>query len=90
MELTRKSPQEESEKELKSLLMKAKEKSEKASLKLNIQNIKIMASGHITSWQIEEEKVQTVTDFTFLSSKITMDSECIHEIKYDCSLEGKL
>ena len=61
----------ESEKELKSLLMKVKEESEKAGLKLNIQKTKIMASGPITSWQIEEEKVEAMTDFIFLGSKIT-------------------
>ena len=71
----------ESEEELKSLLMKVKEESEKAGLKLNIQNAKIMASGPITSWQIDGEKMQTVRDFIFLGSKITEDSECSHEIK---------
>ena len=68
----------ESEEELKSLLMKMKEKNEKAGLKLNIQKTKIMASGPITSWQIDGE---TVTDFIFLGSKITMDGDCTHEIK---------
>ena len=68
----------ESEEELKSLLMKVKEKNEKAGLKLNIQKTKIMASGPITSWQIDGE---TVTDFIFLGSKITMDGDCTHEIK---------
>ena len=71
----------ESEKELKSLLMKVKEQSVKVGLKLNIQKIKIMASGPITSWQIDEETVETVTDFIFLGSKITADGDCSHEIK---------
>src|SRR5574337_597211 len=71
----------ESEEELKSLLMKVKEESEKVSLKLNIQRTKIMASGLITSWQIDEETVQTVADFIFLGSKITADGDCSHEIK---------
>ena len=71
----------ESEEELKSLLMKVKEESEKAGLKLNIQKIKIMASGPITSWQIDGETMETVTDFIFLSSKITADGDCSHEIK---------
>ena len=71
----------ESEEELKSLLMKVKEESEKAGLKLNIQNTKIMASGPITSWQIDGETMETVTDFTFLGSKITPDGDCSHEIK---------
>ena len=71
----------ESEKELKSLLMKLKEESEKAGLKLNIQKIKIMASSPITSWQIELETMETVTDFIFLGSKITEDSDYSHEIK---------
>ena len=71
----------ESEEELKSLLMRVKEESEKAGLKLNIQTTKIIASGPITSWQIEGEKVETVTDFIFLDSKITADSECSHETK---------
>ena len=79
----------ESEEELKSLLMRVKEETEKADLKLNIQKTKIKASGPITSWQIEGEKVEAVTDFIFLGSKITGDSECSHEIKR-CSLEGKL
>ena len=68
-------------KELKSLLMKVKEESEKAGLKLNIQKKKIMASGPITSWQTDGEKVKTVTDFIFLGSKITADGDCSHEIK---------
>ena len=71
---------EESEEELKSLLMKVK-KSEKVGLKLNIQKIKIMASGPITSWQIDGETMETVTDFIFLGSKITADGDCNHEIK---------
>ena len=71
----------ESKEELKSLLMKVKEESEKAGLKLNIQNTEIMASGPITSWQIGGETVETVTDFIFLGSKITADGECSHEIK---------
>ena len=70
----------ESEEELKSLLMKVKEESEKAGLKLNIQKTKIMASGRITSWQIDGETMETVADFTFLGSKITVDSDCSHEI----------
>ena len=68
----------ESEEELKSLLMKVKEESEIASLKLNIQKIKIMASGPITSWQIDGETVETVTDFIFLGSKITAGGDCSH------------
>ena len=71
----------ESEEELKSLLMKVKEESEKVGLKLIIQKIKIMASGPITSWQVEGETVETVTDFMFLSSKITADGDFSHEIK---------
>ena len=71
----------ESEEELKSLLMKVKEDSEKADLKLNIQKTKIMASGPITSWQIDGETMETVTDFIFLDSKITADCDCSHEIK---------
>ena len=78
-----------SEEELKSLLMRVKEESEKAGVKLNIQKTKIMASDPITSWQIDTEKVETVTDFSFLGSKITVDSDCSHEIKR-CSLEEKL
>ena len=80
----------ESEEELKNLLMKVKEESEKASLKLNIQKTKIMVSGPITSWQIDGETMETVTDFTFLGSKITANSDCSHEIKQHCSLEEKL
>ena len=71
----------ESEEELKSLLMKMKEESEKVGLKLNIQKTKIMASGSITSWQIDGETVETVADFIFLGSKITADGDCSHEIK---------
>ena len=71
----------ESEEELKSLFMKVKEESEKVGLKLNIQKTKIMASGPITSWQIDGETVETVADFIFLSSKITADGDCSHEIK---------
>ena len=71
----------ESEEELKSLLMKVKEESGKVGLKLNIQKNKIMASGPITSWQIDGETVETVADFTFLGSKIISDGDCIHEIK---------
>ena len=67
--------------ELKSLLMKVKEKSEKVGLKLNIQKTKIMASGPITSWQIDGETMETVTDFIFLGSKINADGDCSHEIK---------
>ena len=71
----------ESEEELKSLLMKVKKESEKVGLKLNIQKTKIMASGSITSWQIDGKTVETVADFTFLGSKITVDCDCSHEIK---------
>ena len=71
----------ESEEDLKSLLMKVKEKSEKAGLKLNIQKIKIMASGPITSWQTDGKQMQTLTDLIFLGSKITADGDCSHEIK---------
>ena len=67
--------------ELKSLLMKVKEESEKVGLKLNIQKIKIVASGPITSWQIDRERMETVSDFIFLGSKITADGDCSHEIK---------
>ena len=72
---------EESEEELKSLLMKMKEESEKVGLNLNIQETKIMASGPITSWEIDGETVETVSDFIFLDSKITADGDCSHEIK---------
>ena len=71
----------ESENELKGLLMKVKEESEKVDLKLNIQKTKIMASGPMTSWQIDEKTVETVSDFIFGGSKITADGDCIHEIK---------
>ena len=71
----------ESEEELKSLLMRAKEESEKAGLKLNIQKTKIMACGPITSWQIDGGKVETLADFICLGSKIMMDSDCSHEIR---------
>ena len=71
----------ESKEELKSLLMKVKEESEKAGLKFNIQKTKIMASDSITSWQRDEEKTETVTDFIFLGSKITVNSDCSHKIK---------
>ena len=80
----------ESEEELTSLLIKVKEESEKVGLNLNIQKTKIMASGPITSWQIDGETMETVTDFIFLSSKITEDGDCSHEIKRAYSLEGKL
>ena len=80
----------ESEEELKSLLMKAKEKSEKAGLKLNIQKTKIMASGPITSWDIDGEIVETVSDFVVLGSKITADGDSSHEIKRCLLLGGKL
>ena len=78
----------ESEEELKSLLMKVKEESEKVGLKLNIQKTKIMASGPITSWQIDGETVETVSDFIFGGSKITADGDCSHEIK-GCLLLGR-
>ena len=71
----------ESEEDLKSLLMKVKEESEKVGLKLNIQKTKIMASGPINSWQIDGEAMETVTDFTSLGTKITADDDCSHEIK---------
>ena len=79
----------ESKEELKTLLRKVKEESEKPALKLSIQKTKIMASGSITSWQIDGEKVETVRDFIFLGSKITTDGDFSHEIKR-CSLEEKL
>ena len=78
----------ESEEELKSLLMRVKEESEKTALKFNVQKTKIMASSPITSWQIDGEKVEAVTDFVFLGSKITADSDCSHEIKR-CLLLGR-
>ena len=71
----------ESEEELRSLSMKVKEESEKAGLKFNIQKTKIMTSGPITSWQIDEKTMETVTDFMFLGSKVTADGDCSHEIK---------
>ena len=77
-----------SEEELKSLLMKVKEESEKVGLKLNTQKTKIMASGPITSWEIDGETVETVSDFIFLGSKITADGDCSHEIK-TCLLLGR-
>ena len=81
----------ESEEELKSLLMKVKEKSENIGLKLNIQETKIMASSPITSWQIDGETVEAVSDFIFLGSKITADGDCSHlQLKDAYSLEGKL
>ena len=80
----------ESEEELKNLLMKVKEESEKVGLKLNIQKTKIMAPGPITSWQIDGETVETVSDFIFLGSKITEDGDCSQDIKRRYSLEGKL
>ena len=78
----------ESEEELKSLLMKVKKESEEVGLKLNIQKTKIMASGPSTSWQIDGEMMETVTDFIFLGSKITADGDCTHEIKR-CLLLGR-
>ena len=78
----------ESEEDLKSLLMKVKEESEKVGLKLNIQKTKIMASGPISSWEIDGETVETVADFMFLGSKITADGDCSHEIKR-CLLLGR-
>ena len=80
----------ESEEELKSLLMKVKEEIEKVGLKLNIQTTKIMASGPITSWEIDGETVETVSDFILGGSKMTTDGDCNHEIKRCYSLEGKL
>ena len=80
----------ESEEELKSLLMEVKEESEKVGLKLNIQKMKIMASGAITSWQIDGETVETVSDFNFGGSKITADGDCSHEIKRRLFLERKV
>ena len=79
----------ESEEELKSLLMKVKEESEKAGFKLNIQQTKIMASSPITLWQIDGETMETVTDFIFLVSKITIDGDCSHEIKRQLLFERK-
>ena len=83
-------PAAESKEKLKSLLMKVKEESEKAGLKLNIQKTKIMASGPITSWQIDGETMETVTDFIFLGSKITADGDCSHEIKRGLLLGRKI
>ena len=80
----------ESEEELKSLLMTVKEESETASLKLNIQKTKIMASSPITSWQTDAETIETVTDFIFLGSKITADGDCSHEIKRCLLLKRKV
>ena len=82
---------EESKEELNSLLIKVKEESEKVGLKLNIQKTKILASGPITSWQIDGETMETVTDFIFLGSKITADDDCSHlKLKDTCSLKEKL
>ena len=79
----------ENEEELKSLLMKVKEESEKAGLKLNIQKTKIMPSGPVTSWQMDEGKVETVSDFIFLGSQINVDNDCSHEIKRRLLLRRK-
>ena len=79
----------ESEEELKSLLMKVKEESDKVGLKLNVQKTKVMASGPITSWQVDGETVETVSHFIFLGSKIIVDGDCSHEIKRHLLLEGK-
>ena len=80
----------ESEEELKTLLMKVKEESEKVGLKLNIQKTKIMASGPLTSWQIDWKTVETVADFIFLGSKITANGDCSMKLKHAYSFEGKL
>ena len=80
----------ESKEDLKSLLMKVKEEHEQVGLKLNIQKTEIVASGPISSWQIDGERVEKVADFIFLGSKITADGDCSHEIKRRFSLEGKL
>ena len=80
----------ESEEKLRSLLMKVKEESEKVGLKLNIQKTKIMASGPITSWQVDGETVETVSDFVFWSSKVTADGDCSHEIKRHLLLGRKV
>ena len=80
----------ESEEELKSLMMKVKEESQRVGLKLNIQKTKIMASGPITSWEIDGDKVETVSDFILGGSKITADDDCTMILKDTCSLEGKL
>ena len=79
----------ESEEELKNLLMKVKEESERVALKLNIKKTKIMASGSITSWQIDGKTMETVTDLIFLGSRITADGDCSHKLKDTCSLEEK-
>ena len=81
---------EEIDEKLKSLLMRVKEESEKAGLKSNIQKMKIMASGPITSWKIDGETMETVTDLIFLGSKITVDGDCSLKLKAVCSLKGKL
>ena len=80
----------ESEEDLKSLLMRVKEESEKVGLKLNIQKTKIMASGPITSWEVDGETLETVSDFIFLGSKIAADGDCSPKIKSTCSLKEKL
>ena len=80
----------ESEEELKSLLTRVKEESEKVGLKLSVQKMKIMASSPITSWQIDGETVETVSDFSFGGSKITADGDCSHELKDTYSVEGEL
>ena len=80
----------EKEEELMSLLMRVKEESEKPGLKLNIQKTKIMASGPITSWRIDGDTLETVRDFIFLGSKVTVDGDCSHEIKNTCSVEEKI
>ena len=80
----------ESEEELKSLLMKVEEESEKVGLKLNIQKMKITASGPITSWEIDGETVETASDFIFFGFKTTADGDCSHELKDTCSLQEKL
>ena len=80
----------ESEEELKSFLLKVKEESEKPGLKFNIHKMKIVASNPITSWQIDGETMETVTNFIFLGFKVTADSDCSHEIKDACSSERKL
>ena len=80
----------ESEEELKTFLIKVREESEKVGLKLNIKKTKIMASGPITSWEIDGETVETMPDFIFWGSKITADGDCSHENKDSCSLKGKL
>ena len=80
----------ESKEELNSLLMKVKEESEKAGLKLNVEKAKIMACGPITSWQVDRETMETMTDFIFLGSKITVDGDAAVKLKDSCSLEEKL